>query len=80
MNLGTLELRLQQSEQASVSLTAQIKLSKTQLETLTESLAQQTKRTASLERQSRFYKTGFYITVGISVASIGALVLINVLR
>jgi hypothetical protein len=80
MNLGTLELRLQQSEQASASLTARIRLSKTQLETLTESLAQQTRRTASLEKQLRFYKTGFYITAGVSITVIGTLVLINTLR
>jgi hypothetical protein len=43
-------------------------------------LRKQTKLTASLEKRVKFYKTGFYITVGIGIAGIGsavALLLLN---
>jgi hypothetical protein len=61
-------------------LASQIRLSGRQLEESNASLREQTGRTAFLEKQLRFYKTGLYITAGIGLAGIGsavALLLLN---
>jgi hypothetical protein len=61
-------------------LARQLKTSTGQLTELNDSLRKQTGQITSLSREVKFYRTGFYITLGISVAGIGAAALLLFVR
>jgi hypothetical protein len=78
--LAELERTLAKSEETSRILREQMEVSGTQLAGLNDSLKKQTVQTASLEREVRFYKAAFFISIGAGAAGITSGVLLSILK